>query len=256
MTPAGPSFWCELAWLPDGVTASVRVRVGEWGADGAAFDSVETGVDAEPGDRRLLGLVLPGLANTHSHAFHRALRGRTHCGTPGSDGRDSFWTWRDLMYRLAGSLTPDGYHALATATYAEMALAGVTSVGEFHYLRGDDPAAMDEALVQAARDAGVRLTLLDACYLQGGLTETGTSPRRGAQRRFVDADVTAWAERVVDLREGPGLRRGVAVHSVRAVPRRTRSRWSPSSPPAPTGPCTCTCRSSRPRTRPASPSTA
>lgn len=220
--PAGrrvSAFWCEHAWLPGGVVARVRVEAGEPGADGATVTSVETGVDAAPGDTRLHGLVLPGIANTHSHAFHRALRGRTHCGTAGSAEKGgSFWTWRDLMYRVAGSLTPDGYHALARATYAEMVLSGVTAVGEFHYLRGAAPDEMDDALVQAARQAGVRLTLLDACYLEGGLTAEGHTPASGAQHRFVDTGVDAWAERAGALPEGAGLRRGFAVHSVRAVP--------------------------------------
>ena len=215
--PAGTSFWCEQAWLRGGVVARVRVEVGDASPDGAGVTSVETDVDAAPDDTRLHGLVLPGLANTHSHAFHRALRGRTHCGTTGSAG-DSFWTWREQMYRLAGSLTPDAYHALARATYAEMALAGVTAVGEFHYLRGAVPDEMDDALVRAAREAGVRLTLLDACYLEGGLTAEGHTPPAGAQQRFVDTSVDAWSERTGALRDGAGLRRGFAVHSVRAVP--------------------------------------
>ena len=123
-----------------------------------------------PGDAQVLpGVVLPGFANAHSHAFHRALRGRTH------DGGGTFWTWRERMYAVAAQLDPDSYLALATATYAEMALAGITAVGEFHYLHHapggapyDDPNAMGEALRQAAADAGIRLTLLDTCYVAGG----------------------------------------------------------------------------------------
>jgi len=89
---------------------------------------VAVGVRPESGDHRLSGLVLPGFANTHSHACHRALRGRTH----GRGG--TFWTWRDRMYALADKLDPDTYAELATAVYAEMSLAGITCVGEFHYL--------------------------------------------------------------------------------------------------------------------------
>ena len=98
------------------------------------------------GAERARGLTLPGLANAHSHAFHRALRGRTQAE------RGSFWTWREQMYALAGRLDPDRYLALARATFAEMALAGITAVGEFHYLHHgpggapyDDPNAMGEA---------------------------------------------------------------------------------------------------------------
>jgi formiminoglutamate deiminase len=130
------------------------------------------------------------------------------------------------MYEVAGRLDPDSYLALARATYAEMALAGVTSVGEFHYLHHEpdgrpyaDPNAMGEALVQAAADAGIRLTLLDACYLAGGLDASGHLPLDVVQRRFADADVAAWAARVKALRDIDGVRHGVAIHSVRAVPR-------------------------------------
>ena len=149
--------------------------------------------------RRLRGLVIPGLANAHSHAFHRALRSRTQ------RDRGSFWTWRKLMYDAAGQLTPERYRALATAVYAEMALAGITAVGEFHYLHHDvggrryaDPNEMGKALIAAAADAGVRLTLLDTCYLRSGLD--GAPLADGPQRRFGDGTATAWAERVDGLR--------------------------------------------------------
>src|SRR5690606_40659338 len=114
--------------------------------------------DPGPDAVRLRGLTIPGLANAHSHAFHRALRGRTHTG------RGTFWTWRDRMYELAGRLEPDTYHALARAAYAEMALAGVTCVGEFHYLHHApngvpyaDPPAMGRARLAAAAEAGLRI---------------------------------------------------------------------------------------------------
>jgi cytosine/adenosine deaminase-related metal-dependent hydrolase len=146
--------------------------------------------------RRLPGLVLPGFANAHSHAFHRALRGRAH----GSGG--DFWGWREGMYAVANRLDPDAYLTLAGAAYAEMALCGVTGVGEFHYLhharggaRYDDPNAMAEALRAAAADAGVRLTLLDACYLAGGLDEGGHTALSEPQLPFADVDVDGWAAR-------------------------------------------------------------
>lgn len=208
------SLWCEQAWLDDGPVAGVRVHV-----DDGRITVVERAVEPAAGDDRLAGLVLPGFANAHSHAFHRALRGRTHdCG-------GTFWTWRERMYGVAARLDPDSYLALARAAYAEMALAGVTCVGEFHYLhhgpRGvpyDDPNAMSEALVRAAADAGVRLTLLDAAYLAGGLDGTGHLPLDDVQARFSDGDADRWAARVAALPERPGLRIGAAVHSVRAVP--------------------------------------
>src|SRR4029077_5737608 len=114
------------AFLPGGVAPCVRIQ----GVDGH-IAAIERGA-AQPDDVRLPGLVMPGFANTHSHAFHRALRGRTHESPEGAPG--TFWTWRGRMYDLASRLDPDNYFALARATYAEMALAGVTSVGEFHYL--------------------------------------------------------------------------------------------------------------------------
>ena len=207
-------WWCEQAWLDGAPVASVRVVV-----DGGVIADVQPAVVAESGDERIAGLVLPGLANAHSHAFHRALRGRTH------SGRGTFWTWREQMYAVAGRLDPDSYLALARAAYAEMALAGVTCVGEFHYLHHgpagrpyDDPNAMAAALVQAAADAGVRLTLLDACYLAGGLTGDGHRPLDNVQVRFSDGDADAWAARLRALPESPGVRVGAAVHSVRAVP--------------------------------------
>lgn len=205
------SWWCEHAWLESGPQDRVRIIAG---ADGR-ISSVACGVDPEPGDERLSGLVLPGFADAHSHAFHRALRGRTQ----GEHG--TFWTWRDRMYALADRLDPDTYRDLATAVYAEMALAGVTTVGEFHYLhhgrggaRYAEPNAMGEALRDAARVAGIRLTLLDTCYLRGGIDV----PLEGVQRRFDDGDAETWANRVGMLRDDEGFRVAAAVHSVRAVP--------------------------------------
>jgi formiminoglutamate deiminase len=205
------TWWCESAWLSTGPVDGVRVTVA-----GDRITAVQTGQAAQPRDRRLPGLVLPGLADAHSHAFHRALRGRT------ADGGGTFWTWRQRMYAVAARLDPDAYLALARATYAELALAGVTCVGEFSYLhhppdggRYADPNAMSEALVQAAADAGVRLTLLDTCYLTGGLDGASLDE---VQLRFSDGDADAWARRALSLPERPGLRIGAAVHSVRAVP--------------------------------------
>jgi formiminoglutamate deiminase len=200
--------------LPSGVARDVTFEV-----TAGRFTAVS--VDTVPGDAQPLpGVVLPGFANAHSHAFHRALRGRTHLGG------GTFWTWRERMYAVAAQLDPDSYLALATATYAEMALAGVTAVGEFHYLHHgpggasyDDPNAMGEALRQGAADAGIRLTLLDTCYVAGGLTASGHGPLDGVQKRFGDGDADHWAQRVAGLRESAGMRVGAAIHSVRAVPR-------------------------------------
>jgi formiminoglutamate deiminase len=207
------SVWhAELAWLGPDLGLAERVLVE---AEGERIAAVTGGADPPPGAARLPGVTIPGLANGHSHAFHRALRGRTHRG--GGD----FWSWRELMYQVAGVLDPDRYLALATATYAEMALAGITAVGEFHYLHHDpagrpyaDPNQMGEALAEAAGRAGVRLTLIDTCYLRAGLDGR---PLAGAQVRFGDGDAVAWAERAGALRDRPGLRVAAGIHSVRAV---------------------------------------
>ena len=205
------TYWCELAWLGgEQAEAGVAIEV-----DGDRIGSVEPGAQSPPpGAERLNGLTLPGFANAHSHAFHRALRGRTQAE------RGSFWTWRERMYEVAGRLDPDSYLALARATFAEMALAGMTAVGEFHYVHHtpggtpyDDPNAMGAAVIEAALQAGIRITLLDACYLHGGIG----SPPDDAQRRFADADAAAWADRVAALKAGDGARVGAAIHSVRAV---------------------------------------
>lgn len=192
-------------------------------ADGA-FVAVTESAAKPAGARVLPGVAVPGLANTHSHAFHRVLRGRTH------GGAGDFWTWRETMYQVAARLTPARYERLARAVYAEMVLAGVTSVGEFHYVHHDQeglpytPAhQMESALVQAAQDAGLRIALLDTLYLAGGLTENGHVEPDVLQRRFSDGTGDAWAKRaaaVANVLAEPGrVVVGAAVHSVRAVPR-------------------------------------
>ncbi len=204
-------YYCDYAWLGGArATAGVNVEV-----HGEHIGSVAAGSPAR-GAHRLAGLTLPGFANAHSHAFHRALRGRSE------RGRGSFWTWRETMYAVADVLQPDTYLALARAVYAEMVLAGYSAVGEFHYLHHDrsgrpygEPNVMGEALIEAAGQAGLRITLLDACYLQGA---PGV-PLEGPQRRFGDGDVSGWAERTASLRAPePGALVGAAIHSLRSVP--------------------------------------
>ncbi|WP_406476872.1 formimidoylglutamate deiminase [Streptomyces platensis] len=205
------TYWLEHAWLGTHVEPGVAVDT----ADGR-ITAVRTGVDTPPpGATALRGLTLPGLANAHSHAFHRALRGTVQVGT------GTFWTWRETMYSVADRLTPDTYFALARAAYAEMALAGITCVGEFHYLhhapggtRYSDPNAMGEALLAAAAEAGIRITLLDTAYLSAGF---GAAPNHH-QLRFSDGSADHWAERADALKERPHARIGAAIHSVRAVP--------------------------------------
>ncbi|MGH3738799.1 MAG: formimidoylglutamate deiminase [Micromonosporaceae bacterium] len=213
------SWYAERAWLGPEAGLAERVAVS---TDGERITGVETRVGAPAGATRLPGLVIPGLVNAHSHAFHRALRGRTH------GGRGDFWSWRERMYAVAARLDPDSYRDLARATYAEMVLAGITTVVEFHYLhhapggaRYDDPHAMSHALADAAAEAGIRLVLLDTCYLQSDVDGT---PLSGPQLRFTDGSAPAWAERAA---AGPAA--GAAIHSVRGCPpsaMRTVVEWA------------------------------
>ena len=226
------AYRLERAWVDGRVQDDVLVEI-----EGGRFTSVTprgrvVGLegDATPTNPRITrlggesaddptplpGLTIPGLANCHSHAFHRALRGRTQ------RDRGSFWTWREQMYAVAAGLDPDSYLALAEVTYREMVAAGITSVGEFHYLHHqpdgapyDDPNAMGHALIQAAGRAGLRITLLDTCYLSSGFGE----PPEGVQVRYDDGSAAAWAERVSELKDDDTVRIGAAIHSVRAVPR-------------------------------------
>src|SRR6266567_902868 len=237
---AGTRTWhAELAWLPGvGVLPDVLIE-----ASGDRFTRItqrQPAAGLPGGTIRLAGLTMPALANAHSHAFHRALRGTAQAGG------GTFWTWRERMYQVAAKLDPDSYLALARAVYAEMALAGVGCVGEFHYLHHApggtgyaDPNAMSRAVVLAAAEAGIRITLLDTCYLSGGLDAGGSPvPLAGPQLRFGDGTAQAWAERVGSLGAdshgmlGPAARVGAAIHSVRAVPpgqMRTVAAWTHSS---------------------------
>ena len=200
------AYLLEKAWVDGTVRDTVRVEVDDGVITRVEPDADRTGIP-------LRGLTLPGFANTHSHVFHRALRGRAQRGS------GTFWTWREQMYDVAARLDPERLHALARATYAEMVAAGYTSVSEFHYVHHqpdgtpyDDPNELGHALVAAAAAAGIRLTLIDTCYLAGGIGE----PLAPAQLRFGDGDAERWAERVAALRHD---RVGGAIHSVRAVPR-------------------------------------
>ncbi|MEO8160535.1 MAG: formimidoylglutamate deiminase [Arenimonas sp.] len=167
-----------------------------------------------------MDLQLPGIPNIHCHAFQRAMAGLAERQ---SERQDSFWTWRELMYRFAGRVGPDSLRDIATQLYVEMLEAGYTSVCEFHYLHHQadgrpyaDPTAMSQALVEAARDAGIRLTLLPVLYMRGGFDGRPLSER---QRRF-GHDVESFLALVATLRKSEDalLRIGIALHSLRAVP--------------------------------------
>jgi formiminoglutamate deiminase len=176
----------------------------------------------------------PAFANCHSHAFHRALRGRAVGGV-------DFWGWRDGMYAVAQALDPDLYHRLARATYAEMALAGIGAVGEFHYLHHDprglpyaDPHALADAVIAAASEVGLRICLLDTCYLRAGFDGAELAP---AQRRFAYPDAEVWASHATTLAaryaDNPAVVIGTAIHSVRAVDEESLPVVAAALPDAP-----------------------
>jgi formimidoylglutamate deiminase len=194
----------------------------------AADGSCESAGTPPPGAavERLPGkLLLPGLVNAHSHAFQRLLRGRTQAPSPGRP-QDDFWTWRETMYRAAESLDPEGLAVASRQCFLEMARAGITAVGEFHYLHHApdgrpyaDPLELALRVIAAAREVGLRIHLLRVGYARPGFD----APPEPRQRRFYDSDpdrflaaVTALAQRV---RGDPLVSVGAAPHSVRAVPR-------------------------------------
>lgn len=213
---AAGSLFAEHALLPDGWARNVLLR---WD-DAGRLLSVQAG--AAPGvARRAAGPVLPGMPNLHSHAFQRAMCGLTEYR---GAAQDSFWSWRELMYRFAGALTPGQLEAIATGLYVEMLEAGYTSVCEFHYVHHDgegrpyaDSAEMSLRLLRAAQAAGIGITLLPVLYQASGFG--GAAPNAG-QRRFIRAtdDMLALLQALKPACELQGGRLGLAPHSLRAVP--------------------------------------
>jgi formimidoylglutamate deiminase len=209
-------LFASEAFLADGWAPDVALEI----APDGTITSVRAG--AEAGDaERVAGPLVPGLANLHSHAFQRAMAGQAE--RRGSAG-DDFWSWRELMYRLAGTLEPDALRALAADVYRSMLRAGYTAVAEFHYLHRDprgewyaDRAAMARALVEAAKEAGIALCLLPALYAHG---DVGGAPLGPHQRRFATAvdDVLDIARTLrAAYAHDPEIAVGVCAHSLRAV---------------------------------------
>ena len=162
-------------------------------------------------------LLLPGLVNAHSHAFQRTIRGATHQRRAGDPS--DFWSWREAMYRAAQSLDPEGIFRATRACYREMLAAGITCVGEFHYLHHqtngkpyDDANELSKQVIRAADEVGIRLVLLEVFYQRAGAGQ----PPLPEQRRFCDRSVDAYLRRVDDLRNS-GIDVGLAPHSIRAV---------------------------------------
>jgi formimidoylglutamate deiminase len=209
-------YFAPSALLPSGWAEGVLIVVGDDGVIESAAVSAPGG-DAE----RLNGPVLPGMPNLHSHAFQRAMAGLTQKAGPEGD---SFWAWRELMYRFLGRLTPDDVEVIATKLYIEMLEAGYTSVAEFHYLHHDpagqpyaNPVEMAESICAAADTAGIGLTLLPVFYAHSNFG--GLAPMPGQRRFITDTDRFS---RMLDvlglsLRANSLQRLGVAPHSLRAV---------------------------------------
>ncbi len=198
----GSGTWhADQAWLGHRAE-NVLIEV-----DSGRIKKVTEGVRAPAGATTLRGWTIPGLANVHSHAFQHVLRGATESG--GGD----FWEWREQMYRAAEGWTPASYQEHCRGVFREMLQAGITAVGEFHYLHalGNE---LGKAVIQAAVSEGIRLTLIDSCYLQGGVDGR---PLEGAQRSFSDSDAGRWAARMDALSDSEGVRIAAAMHSVRAV---------------------------------------
>jgi formimidoylglutamate deiminase len=237
-----------IAWLPDllytGGKFHHRLAL--------VCDSSGSIVRLSPADElrdekrmRLLNrAVLPGMINAHSHAFQRVLRGRTEYRTSrysfsgglrparsgisptlNGEGRDSFWTWREMMYSAATRLTPEDIYDASRMAFMEMVLSGITSVGEFHYLHHapdgkpyDDPNLLAKEVIRAANDVGLRIALLRVAYARSGF-QTEANPR---QTRFIETDPETYLRNVNGLAESLGSAAtgwiGIAPHSVRAVP--------------------------------------
>ena len=246
-----------IAWLPDLIYAGGKFEAGRALVCDAAGAIVNIGRVEELRDEKRIRLanraILPGMVNTHSHAFQRVLRGRTEYRT---SQHDSFWTWRELMYSAATRLSPEDIYDASRMAFLEMALGGITAVGEFHYLHHapdgkpyDDPNLLAKEVIRAAGDVGIRIAVLRVVYVRSGFN-TEPNPR---QARFIESQPDTYLKNLESLedavtrggsptvREGadgyarvsraelssnestpeacvPTAWVGVAPHSVRAVP--------------------------------------
>lgn len=225
--------WHDGRFVPDrGVVvdddAGTIRRVGPAWSLLQDFES-RTGPDAEV--VRLPGrALLPGFVNAHSHAFQRLIRGRTQW-RPANGERSDFWSWREAMYSAALELEPDDVHVVSRFCFLEMLHAGITSVGEFHYLHRStdwrpyrDPNELAHRVIAAAEEVGVRITLLNVCYATGGIG-AGLSER---QSRFATPELAGYLSETLDLQaaysHADRVGVGLAPHSIRAVPR----EWLPT----------------------------
>ncbi len=217
----------KTLWLPDSIyrAGQFEARLGIACDDGGKIVGLSVAAPEFTKTVRLKNrAMLPGLVNAHSHAFQRVIRGRTEYRT--RNETDSFWTWREMMYSAATRLTPEDLYDASRMAFLEMALSGITAVGEFHYIHNqphgtpyDDPNLLAKEVVRAARDVGLRIALLRVAYARSGF-ESEPNPR---QARFIEADSEVYLDHVTRLRKDlDGLAGqawvGVAPHSVRAAP--------------------------------------
>ena len=224
-----PQLYVRDALLETGWERDVLLSI-----DGRTLAAIEVGVAPSPAAERLAGTAVPGVANVHSHAFQRAMAGLVERRGPEDD---SFWTWREVMYRFLATMTPDDIEAVAAWAYVEMLEAGFTCVGEFHYLhnapdgtRYADPSETGGRIVAAAEASGIGLALLPSFYAHGG---SGGKPPTPHQTRFLlDLDgfwrLLEASRRHVQRLDGATL--GIAPHSLRAVDaaelRALAERWT------------------------------
>jgi formimidoylglutamate deiminase len=206
------ALFAEQVLLPEGWSERVRIEIDGRGMIVAVTPGSDGG-NAE----RVEGPLIPGMPNLHSHAFQRAMAGLTQRGGP---QHDSFWSWRECMYRFTERLNPDDIESIATQLYVEMLQAGYTSVGEFHYLHHDaagapyaNPAETSLRILAAAERSGIGATLLPVFYAHSGFG--GKKPLPG-QLRFV-CDIRGYARIIEVLTADPRLTFGFAPHSLRAV---------------------------------------
>jgi len=216
----------KTTWLADCFYLSGRfqAQVGIVGDDTGRIAATPPALEITNAVKLKNRAMLPGLVNGHSHAFQRVIRGRTEYRT--RNAKDSFWTWREMMYSAANRLSPEDVYDASRMAFLEMALSGVTAVGEFHYLHNqpdgtpyDDPNLLAKEVIRAARDVGLRIALLRVAYARAGY-QTDPNPQ---QARFIELDPEIYLDRLTQLRSSLGKMDGdawvgVAPHSVRAVP--------------------------------------
>jgi formimidoylglutamate deiminase len=210
------ALFASKALLPDGWTDNVRFSINR-----GRIQSIESGAKRSSDDASA-GCVIPGLCNAHSHAFQRALAGHTEQRSPA--GHDSFWTWRERMYELAARVDVAALTAIARQVYCEMLVSGYTSVAEFHYLHRDprNPDKQDvmlQAIIEAARDSGIRLTYVPVLYERAGFDDPEPAPYQRIFAMQLDEFLAHHAR--AQTYSSESVRVGIGAHSLRAVSRKS-----------------------------------